>query len=237
MPVITGISRRGNRARHDLLVESPQIFERTAAARHDHHVREFRAIEIPQSRHDFPGGAFALHLHGIKLHVHVGEAPLQHAQNVANRRAGGRRDHADASRQHRQRLLARLVEESFVLKFFLQLLEGELQRAQAHGLDVADVNLIFAARFVDAERAADGDVQAVLGAEFQQPRLIAETDAANLRSCVLQSEIEMAGLRRVVIRDFAFDPHIRKRALEQIADALGQLADFPDVPLGREIEK
>ena len=53
------------------------------------------------------------------------------------------------------------------LELFLELLEGELQRAQAHRLDVADIDLIFAANFVDAERAAHGDVQAIFRAEFQ----------------------------------------------------------------------
>ena len=47
----------------------------------------------------------------------------------------------------------------------------------------------------------------------------------------------MPRLRRVVVRDFAFDPHVAERALEQIADSLGQLADLPYVPLGREVEK
>ena len=61
---------------------------------------------------------------------------------------------------------------------FLQLLEGQLQRAEADRLDVADVNLILAARFVDAERAAHGDVQAVLGAEFQS----AQPDRESRRS-------------------------------------------------------
>ena len=102
-------------------------------------------------------------------------------------------------------------------KFFLQLLEGELQRAEADRLDVGDVNLIFAARFVDAERAAHRDVQSVLGAELQAAHLIAKADAANLRARVLQREIKMPGLRRVVVRDFAFDPHVAECAFEQIA--------------------
>ena len=115
-PEITGIVGSGNRARDDFLVEGPEIFERAAAAREDQHVGEFRAIEISQGRDDFGGRAFALHFHGIELHVHIGEAALQNAQNVANGRAGGRGDDADAARQHGQRLFARLVEEAFVLR-------------------------------------------------------------------------------------------------------------------------
>ena len=84
-----GNLRVGNRPRDDFFVEGPQIFERAAAARHDHHVGKFRAIEIAQRRGDFLRRAFALHFHGIELHVDIGEAALQHAQNVAN--GGARR--------------------------------------------------------------------------------------------------------------------------------------------------
>ena len=47
-----GNERRRNRARNDLFVECPQIFERAAAASEDQHVREFDAIEIAQGRRD-----------------------------------------------------------------------------------------------------------------------------------------------------------------------------------------
>ena len=80
-------------------------------------------------------------------------------------------------------------------------------------------------------------MQAVLRTEFQQPRLIAEADAANLRSRVFEREINMSGLRRVAIRDLTLDPNIGKSALEHVGDALGELADFPDVALRREVEK
>src|SRR5580658_7395693 len=80
-------------------------------------------------------------------------------------------------------------------------------------------------------------MQPILRPELQQARLIAKTDAANLRSRILQGEIQMAGLGRAVIRYFALDPNIRKRAFDQVSHALVQLADFPNAPLWREIEE
>ena len=91
-----------------------------------------------------------------------------------------------------------------------------------------DIKLIFAARFVDADRAAHGDVQAVLGPKFQACKLRAETHAANLRVIVLQREVEMAGLRGVRVGDFAFDENVREFTGKQIADAAGEVAHRPD---------
>jgi len=47
----------------------------------------------------------------------------------------------------------------------------------------------------------------------------------------------MAGLCRSEIRDFAFDPNVEESALEQVADAVRELANFPHTPLGHQIEK
>ena len=190
-----------------------------------------------QRRDDFARRAFALHFHGKKQDVHIREAPLQNTQDVADGRAGGRSDHADPLWQHRQLLLALLIEQTCFSEPLFQLFECKLQRAQANRLDVAHVNLIFTARLVHAERTAHGDLQPIFGAEFQAADLIAEADAANLRACVFQSEIEMPGLRGVIVRHFALDPHIAERGFEDFADALGELADFPDVALGNQIEK
>ena len=56
-------------------------------------------------------------------------------------------------RQHRKRLLARSLEQALSRQPLLQLFECELERAQPDGLDVLDIDLIFAARLVDADRS------------------------------------------------------------------------------------
>src|SRR5208282_5297416 len=129
------------------------------------------------------------------------------------------------------------VEQALFLEPLFQLLESQLKSAQADRLHVADVDLILAARFVNAERSAHGDVQTVLGPEFQPAKLIAKTNAANLRARVLQSEIEMARLRGVIVRDFALHPNVGEISLQQIADALREFAYFPDAPLRHQVEE
>ena len=130
--------------------------------------------------------------------------------------------------KHGKRLLARGIEEALGVQALFQLIEGELQRAEADRLDVLDIKLIFAAGFVDADGAAHGDVQAVLGTEFQAGKLGAETDAANLRAIILEREIEMAGLGGVRVGHFALDENVGKLAGEQVADAHGEVAHRPD---------
>src|SRR2546428_6138391 len=124
----------------------------------------------------------------------VGKAAREDADHVADGRALWRSDDSDAAGEQRQRFFARGFEEAFGFEALFQLLEGELQRALPHQLDFLDVNLIFAALFVDADTAADGDLQAVLGAELDAALLLLEVNAANLRAVVLQSEIDVAGL-------------------------------------------
>ena len=163
---MTGIVECGDGARHDFFVERPQIFERAAAASEDQHIDSLLTIEKLHGADDFRGGAIALDAHGIQRQMHVVEAAAQDAHDVADGRARRRSDEADAAREHRQRLFSLGGKQAFGFQAFFQLVEGELQRAQADRLDVLDVNLIFAAGFVDADGTAYGDVQAVLGAEL-----------------------------------------------------------------------
>src|SRR6185437_5691508 len=93
-------SRSGNRASDNLFVEGPKVFERAAAAGDDHDVGKFGAIEIAKAANDIGGRSFALHFRGIELDVNIREAALEDAENIANRRSGGRGDDADAAREH-----------------------------------------------------------------------------------------------------------------------------------------
>ena len=71
-------------------------------------------------------------------------------------------------------------------------------------------------------------MQAVVRTEFQQASLVAKADTADLRARILESEVEVAGLRGAEVGDFTFDPDIRKCSFEDGADLVGELADFPD---------
>ena len=150
--------------------------------------------------------------------------------------SAGRSDQADAIRQHRQRLLSLRREKAFGFEALFQLLEGQLQRAESDGLDAFYVDLIFAARFINAERAAHGDVQAVFKAELHGAQLGLEADHFYLRAVVLQGAVDVARLRFVAIGNFAFDPDVREVFGQQVADFAGQFADGEDAALGHQVE-
>src|SRR6266404_3931122 len=217
-------------------VEGPEIFERAAAARDDQHVYDFAAIEELNGANDLRGGAVALDAHGIKGQVHIAEASAQDAHHVSDGRAAWRGDEADAAGEKRQRLLAVGIEEAFGFEAAFELLEGELESAEADRLDVLDVNLVFASGFVDADGAAHGDVQAVFGTKLHGAKLIFETDALYLRAFIFQGAIDVAGLGFMAVGDFAGDPDVGKVASEKVADFGGQLGDREGATLGHEIE-
>ena len=102
--------------------------------------------------------------------MRVGIAAAQHLDDVAHGRAVERRDDADLARQRRQRALAALVEQPFACEPLLELIERELQRAEALGLEVLADDLILALRVVDADAAARDDAQSVLRLEAQIAR-------------------------------------------------------------------
>jgi hypothetical protein len=101
-------------------------------------------------------------------------------EDVADRCARGTRHDGDALRQHRQRLLAIGVEESFFGELLFQLLECELQCAESGGLGNDGVELELPFRFVDRQPPANDQLQSVLDAKAQEARVRREEDDANL---------------------------------------------------------
>src|SRR6266403_2330519 len=168
--------------------------------------------------------------------MHIAETAAQDAHHVANGCAAWRGDQAYTVGEKRQWLFAVRGEEAFGLEAFLELLKRELQGAKADRLDVLNVNLVFAARFIDADGAAHGDVQTVFGAELHGAELILEANALYLRALVFQSAIDVAGLGFVAIGDFASDPDIGKVAGEKVADLGGQLGDREGAAFGHQVE-
>src|SRR6267154_2264341 len=223
-------------ARHLFFVEGPQIFERAAAAREDQHIDHSLAIEELHGAHDFLGGTVTLDAHGIDREMHIAEAASQNADHIAHSRAARGSNQSDAAGQERQGLFAIRGEEAFRFEAFLELLEGQLQSAQADGLNVLDIDLVFAARFVDADGAAHRDAQAVFGAKLHGAELILEADALRLRAFVLQGAVNVAGLRFVAVGDFAGDPDVGKVAREEVADPGGQLGDREGAAFRHKVE-
>jgi len=87
--------------------------------------------------------------------------------------------------EEEQRFFARSIKEAFGFETFFQLLEGELQRALPTKSIFLDVNLIFAALFVDADGAAHGDLQTRLGRNLM-PRCCCLSKRSGLGAVVLR---------------------------------------------------
>src|ERR1700683_946861 len=226
----------GNRARDRFLVERPKIFERTSAASQNQDVYGLLAIEELQGADDLEGGAIALNAHGIQRQVHVVKTASKNAHDVANGGTCRRCDQTDATRQKRERLFSLRGEQTLGFQALFQLIEGQLQRAQADRLDALDVDLIFAAGFVDADGTAHSDVEAIFGAEFHESQLVLEADATDLGAVVFEGAIHVARRGFVAVGEFAFDKDVGEVADKEVADLAGQLAHGEDAAFGHEVE-
>ena len=164
-----------------------------APAGEDDHVEAAEAVEDPDPLRDLGRGALALHEGGVDEHLEVRVAGAQHAQDVAQHRAGGGGDDADAAGEHRQGALAGGVEEALLLELLLQLLERLLQRALAERLEHLHGELVLAARGVDAHAAARQHLHPVLRPEAEEPGVGLPDHGADLGLLVLQREVDVAG--------------------------------------------
>ncbi len=109
---------------------------------------------------NFRGGALALHARRPNHDVRVRIASSQHVDDVADRGAVEGRHDADLARQRRQRPLARGVEQPLGLQALLELIEGELERAESLRLQVLADQLVLALRLVDRDLSTRDDAQA-----------------------------------------------------------------------------
>ena len=75
-------------------------------------------------------------------------AAFEYRQNVAQRRAFRRRDDSDLPRDGGIGRFRSGRNRPFLLELFLELLKGELQRAEAGRLQHLNDDLVFSARFV-----------------------------------------------------------------------------------------
>ena len=186
---------------------------------------------------DFGGSLIALHGDGKDEDVEAGVAAGDDVEEVADDGSGGRGDDADGAGKGGQGALARGVEEAFGLEAFFELFEGELQGACADGLHGFGDQLHLAALLVDADAAADQDVEAVLGTEAQEHGLAAEEDDGELGVGVLEGEVDVAGGGGTEVGDFALDPDVAVLLLDEFADLGDEVADGPDAAGGAPVLK
>ena len=79
----------GDGAGQLLVVERPQIFQRATATGQQDGVVAATGIGAAQQRGELRGGGVALYQAGQQFHFQQREAPRQHAEHIAHRRAAG----------------------------------------------------------------------------------------------------------------------------------------------------
>src|SRR6185437_11017238 len=223
----------GDDASQALVVKCGKVFKRAATARDDHHVDDLRAIEVPEPGCNFAGSRFALDLRGIDQDSNTFMPSAQNVKHVLQGSTAARSDDADSAGQLRNCLFARLIEQAFSSKFFLELLKCELQCSGAERLQEFGGELKFAARVIDGDAPASDDLHPVVWAKSQQARLAAEHHHPELGVTILEREIQMAGLSRTEVGNFTFHPDVSVAALHGGTDSADQISHAPDPPRGR----
>jgi hypothetical protein len=124
------------------------------------------------------------------------------------------------------------VEEAFCEQAGFELLEGELEGAGAARLHGLGDELELAAGLVDGDAATDEDGEAVGGTEAEELGLAAEEDDGELRVCVLEGEVEVAGGSGAAVGDLTLDPEIGVSGFDLLPDAADEIGYGPDAALG-----
>lgn len=142
----------GDGAGHGLFVEAPEVFEGAAAPGQDERV-EALGIRQGQGADDLRGGLAALHGGGHQGQADLGRTAAEHADDVADHRAGGGGDDAYALRMGRQRALALGGEQALAGELLLERFEGQAQGAVTGGLHGVGDHLVVATAFEQRDLA------------------------------------------------------------------------------------
>ena len=118
--------------------------------------------------------------------------PSHDRDDVANHRAGGRCNDADALREGWQRAFAVSIEKPLSKQLGFELLEGQLKRPRAARLHGLGNQLKLAAALVDRDASTNQHSEAVGRAKAQQPCVAAEEDDRKLRLAILESEVDVS---------------------------------------------
>ena len=136
--------------------------------------------------------ARTLHRRGVNNNGNFRCAPLERAHHIAQRGRGQARDNADGARVLGQRLFALGRKHALSLQFGLELFISFVKLAQAFEAHFVYRDLKFAARFVNADSAAQFDVVAFFQGRGQLGGGAFKHRAAHLGAAVFEREIIMA---------------------------------------------
>ena len=214
-------------ARHDFLVERPEILDAAAAAAQDDGIAVARGGQL-QGGGDPVGSAFALHRRRVKIDPDMRRPAAQRGQHVAQRGGLQAGDDGQRSRVFGQRALDSGGEQSFGFQLRLEADEALEEIALAGAAYRLDVELELAARLVEGHQHPRLDPVAVLQPPAEQLGAIPPHDAAHLGTGILERKIDMSGRRVGQVRNFTTDPGQRECRFEAIAHQAVEAGDADD---------
>ena len=144
--------------------------------------------EISQAAADFLDRALALHQRREQPDVQPRKAARQDVDHVGITAPRGEVTRPMRRGKRGRGRLRGGVEQAFGVELFLQLLKGQLQRAEALRLERLHQKLIFAARFKDVDLAARQHGHAILRTKLEEPERAAEAHRAHLGLGVLSAK-------------------------------------------------
>ena len=216
-------------AHHDLLVEAPQVLDRTAAARYDHQIGAVWMMlrhggETAHCAGNLLRRALSLDQHGPHDHP-AREAIREPMEDIANHRARGRGDHADGPREEGQRSLAVGSEQAFGSQPRPGFLEQRQQGTLACQLHPLDHDLVLRSPGIGGQLAARDDFEPVFGLERQSLGVASPHDPVEHRLFVLERAIHVAARRALHPRQLAAQADETEPILDGALERLRNFAD------------
>lgn len=218
---------------HALVVEAPQILDRAAATHQQQHIALTRGVaarRLPQGSDDLVGRGGALHRRRIDGHRHMGRAPAQRRDDVAQRCGPERGDDTDAAWKTRRHPLAPGIEQALGLQLGLQAQELLVQTAQAGRLQALDDQLQVAAGAVQVQPPLCLDHHAFARLELQAVGRAPEHGATDLARTVLEREIAMPAGRAGKARNLAAHRDRIEPGRQSVSNGAQQRANCPHSP-------
>ena len=182
-----------DRARNALVVKRPQVLNRAAAAPGDDEIAHMIAVGITNRPGDLRRSFRTLNAHRQQHDLAGRPALAEHADDIAHRCAGGRRDHGDPLRKLRQRFFVYAVKQSLFLQLFFELLVSSIQIADTAGDQPRAIELIRAVARIDSDAADRCHAHAARRTKAQRLCAAAKHHAAQAALGILEREVVVSG--------------------------------------------
>ena len=214
-----------DRPRDTLVIERPQILDRTAAAAGDDEVADPIAVGIPDRSGDLRRCLRPLHAHGQQHDLAGRPALTEHADDIAHGRTRRRRDDSDPLRKQRQWLFVRAVKQALLLQLLLELLVGGIQVAHTARNEPRTIELICPVARIDRDAADGRNAHSARRAKAQRLRAAAKHHAPQAALGILEREIMMPGRVDLVVGQFPRHTDITEQRIriQQLLDVSVEL--------------